>query len=125
MSTIRRSPNPGSPVLVLLGMDFVTVAKALPELESHLKARFPEIREVKLRIQPTPSSRPDGMVYSSFVLHEAWLALHFVGTTTGTVVITAITTEAIAFLKKRAKRIKDGITGKHVARRKKRPRKKP
>lgn len=45
MPTIGRSylNNPVSiPLLVPLGEDFKAVADALPELESHLKRRYPE-----------------------------------------------------------------------------------
>jgi hypothetical protein len=107
MPTIRPSypNNPASiPLLVPLGKDFSAVADAIPELRSHLRERFPAIRDVSLRLR-NPAPPPDIASYTPH-LHDASLVLIFTGKAVATSVLAAVTKEAVDFLKRRAKKIK-------------------
>ena len=118
MRTIRPSypNNPASiPLLVPLGEDFKAVDDVLPELESHLKKRFPAISEVRLRLRNrTPT--PDAVAYATY-LHDASLVLVFTGKTIAATVIAAVSKEAIEFLKRRVKRIRAGNKKRETLRR--------
>ena len=81
---------------------------AIPELEFHLKALCPAIREVNISLR-NPIPPPDSVTRASY-LHDATLALVFKGKAVTAPVIAAIMQEAIGFLKQRVKRIRPGYT---------------
>lgn len=109
MPTVRKMyrNNPADiPILVPLGRDFSAVANAIQDLDSHLKMRYPAILEVRIALRnPTPP--PDAVAYAKY-LHDASLVISFAGKAVATTVIVDITKDAVAFLKKRMKRVKAG-----------------
>ena len=95
------------PLRVPLGKDFAAVTDVIPELEGHLKERYPTIREVSIRFRnPAP---PPNVVANATYLHDASLVLGFKEKTVAGV-IAVITQEAIDFVKQRVKRIRPGRT---------------
>jgi len=94
------------PLRVPLGKDFAAAADAIPDLESHLRALFPTIREVSFRFR-NPAPPPDAVARATY-LHDASLILGFKVKTVAAAVIAAIAQEAIDFLKRRVKRIRPG-----------------
>jgi hypothetical protein len=109
MATIRTmySNNPSDiPLRVPLGKDFALVSDAIPELECQLKARYPKICEVRFTFR-NPAPPPDAVANATY-LHDASLILGFKEKTVAAAVIAVIAQEAIAFLKRRIKRIRPG-----------------
>jgi hypothetical protein len=94
------------------------LSTAIPELQAHLKSRYPVVEEVKLAYK---NPGPDIAVQSWFYLHEAWILIALLNPLTQKI-MSNIADDAYKWVKKRFK-IKRGHNNPRKALRRK-PRRK-
>jgi len=118
---ILRTIDPDNPTEIDLtlrvpyfGNEADELRTAIPELQAHLKARYPGVQEVKFSYK---NPRPDIALQSWLYLHEAWILIALLNPLTQKI-MSNIADDAYKWLKKRF-RVKKG----HSKRRSMRPRK--
>lgn len=119
MAITRTYPNNPADIPLRVPLDFAAVNAAMPELKSHLKARYPKLRGVDIRFR-NPMPPLDANYWHLTYLHDASLMLAFTGKAVATAVIAEISRDAIKFLKKRVPKLRIGRARKRSLSRNKR-----